>query len=65
MGTKQSVKMTNPHKNNIVTSYQLTYMTIDKPGGHQNLKIRRPLKQGKELKHYITLSSFRGAHQNQ
>ncbi len=39
-------------------------MTIDKHGGHQNLKTWRPWKGGKKLKHHITSSSFRGAHQN-
>jgi hypothetical protein len=32
-------------------------MTIDKHGGHQNLRTRRPLKKGAKLKHCITSTS--------
>ncbi len=47
MGTKQSVEMTNLHKNNFSPSKQLTYMTTNKLGGNQKLRTQRPLKQGK------------------
>jgi hypothetical protein len=63
MRTRQSVEMTNFHKNNFSPWEQLTYMTINKHGGCHNLKTWRPWKGGKELKHCISLS-FCGAHQN-
>jgi hypothetical protein len=47
MGIKQSAKTANLHKNKFSLLEQLTYMTIDKLGGHQNLKTKIPLKQEK------------------
>jgi len=42
MGTKQSVETTNLYKKNFSPWEQLTFMTINKPSGHQNVRIRRP-----------------------
>jgi hypothetical protein len=42
MGTEQSVQMTNLHKKFFSPWKQLTFMIINKHGGHQNLRTRRP-----------------------
>jgi hypothetical protein len=42
MGTKPSVEMTILHKKFFSPWKQLTFMTIDKPSGHQNLKTKKP-----------------------
>jgi hypothetical protein len=47
VGIKQSAETTNLHKNKFSLLKQLTYMTIDKLGGHQNLRTKIPLKQEK------------------
>ncbi len=45
MGTKQNVETTNFLKFCFSPSEQLTFITIDKPGGHQILRIRKPYKE--------------------